>query len=117
MDGRTFMSLNMLLLLLIIIIYCYLLLLRYYVIINLNYYQLHLKYNNLTIAIDNTLVSSNIIQTNYSTENIKRNFKVVLEKKTEIKKFKVNNYPSNKIIKILKKAKFPISMLKNFTIQ
>ena len=63
------------------------------------------------------LASSNIIQTNYSTENIKRSFKVVLEKKTVIKKFKVNNYPSNKIIKILKKTKFPISMLKNFTIQ
>ena len=26
------------------------------------------------------LISSNIIQTNYSTENIKRNFKVLLEK-------------------------------------
>ena len=60
------------------------------------------------------LISSNIIQTNYSTENIKRNFKVLLEKKTVIKKFKVNNYPSNKIIQILKKAKFPITRLKIF---
>ena len=63
------------------------------------------------------LISSNIIQTNYSTENIKRNFKDLLEKKTVIKKFKVNNYPSNKIIQILKKAKFPITRLKNFSVQ
>jgi len=63
------------------------------------------------------LLSSNVIQSNYSTENIMKNFKVVLEKKTVIKKFKVNKHPSDKIIKILKKVKFPISRLKNFTIK
>ena len=62
-------------------------------------------------------LSANMIQATYSTSNIRKNFSIILKRKTRIKKFKTNDYPSDKIVKVIKKLKFPILRSKNFVIK